>query len=269
MDKAREINNRLHGIYNNQDKVAFQQNMFGNMLLAMRGYALGMLERRYGASKYNTILGGETEGSMRSLAKVIASTFTDRGGFGLTMRAILLPVSKKTKQAMLNAGFSANQYYNMRRNMGDAMFILALTLLKILTAKGGGDDDDKESEEEVDTTTGIVYYFAARLLREQSAMNTAWGMVDESQNLMSMTPVGVSGLIDISNLAYQFGGSLVADEDNSEFYYQSKKEGMYEKGDSKWEAKFWRMFPYLRSNYVWEHPYEAAKSYEYGRKVRN
>lgn len=269
MDKAREINNRLHGIYNNQDKVAFQQNMFGNMLLAMRGYALGMLERRYGASKYNTILGGETEGSMRSLAKVIASTFTDRGGFGLTMRAILLPVSKKTKQAMLNAGFSANQYYNMRRNMGDAMFILALTLLKILTAKGGGDDDDKESEEEVDTTTGIVYYFTARLLREQSAMNTAWGMVDESQNLMSMIPVGVSGLIDISNLAYQFGGSLVADEDNSEFYYQSKKEGMYEKGDSKWEAKFWRMFPYLRSNYVWEHPYEAAKSYEYGRKVRN
>ena len=270
MDKAREINNRLHGIYNNQDKVAFQQNMFGNMLLAMRGYALGMLERRYGASKYNTILGGETEGSMRSLAKVIASTFTDRGGFGLTMRAILLPVSKKTKQAMLNAGFSANQYYNMRRNMGDAMFILALTLLKILTAKGGGDDDDdKESEEEVDTTTGIVYYFAARLLREQSAMNTAWGMVDESQNLMSMTPVGVSGLIDISNLAYQFGGSLVADEDNSEFYYQSKKEGMYEKGDSKWEAKFWKMFPYLRSNYVWEHPYEAAESYDYGRKVRN
>lgn len=269
MDKAREINNRLHGIYNNQDKVAFQQNMFGNMLLAMRGYALGMLERRFGASKYSTILGGETEGSMRSLAKVIASTFTDRGGFGLTMRAILLPVSKKTKQAMLNAGFSANQYYNMRRNMGDAMFILALTLLKILTAKGGGDDDDKESEEEVDTTTGIVYYFAARLLREQSAMNTAWGMVDESQNLMSMTPVGVSGLIDISNLAYQFGGSLVADEDNSEFYYQSKKEGMYEKGDYKWEAKFWRMFPYLRSNYVWEHPYEAAKSYEYGRKVRN
>ena len=153
--------------------------------------------------------------------------------------------------------------------MGDAMFILALTLLKILTAKGGGDDDDKESEEEVDTTTGIVYYFTARLLREQSAMNTAWGMVDESQNLMSMIPIGVSGLIDISNLAYQFGGSLVADEDNSEFYYQSKKEGMYEKGDSKWEAKFWRMFPYLRSNYVWEHPYEAAKSYDYGRKVRN
>ena len=230
-----------------------------------------MLERRYGASKYNTILGGETEGSMRSLAKVIAATFTDRGGFGLTMRAILLPVSKKTKQAMLNAGFSANQYYNMRRNMGDAMFILALTLLKILTAKGGGDgdNDDKESEEEVDTTTGIVYYFASRLLREQSAMNTAWGMVDESQNLMSMTPVGVSGLIDISNLEYLFGGSLVADEDNSEFYYQSKKEGMFEKGDSICEAKFWRMFPYLRSNYVWEHPYEAAKSYEYGRKVRN
>lgn len=266
MDKAREINNRLHGIYNNQDKVAFQQNMFGNMLLAMRGYALGMLERRYGASKYSVILDGETEGSMRSLAKVIASTFTDRGGFSLTMRAIFFPVGKRTKQAMLNAGFSANQYYNMRRNMGDAMFILALTLLKMMTAKGG-DDDDKE--EEVDTTTGIVYYFASRLLREQEALTTIRGMSEEVPNLTNMTPVGVSALFDISNLVYQFGGSLVANEDDSEFYYQSKKEGMYEKGDAKWESKFWRMFPYLRSNYVWEHPYEAAKSYEYGRKVRN
>lgn len=266
MDKAREVNNRLHGIYNNQDKVAFQQNMFGNMLLAMRGYALGMLERRYGASKYSIILGEETEGSMRSLAKVIASTFTDRGGFDLTMRAIFFPVGKRTKQAMLNAGFSANQYYNMRRNMGDAMFILALTLLKMVTAKGGDDDDKKE---EVDTTTGIVYYFASRLLREQEALTTIRGMSEEVPNLTNMTPVGVSALFDISNLVYQFGGSLVADEDDSEFYYQSKKEGMYEKGDAKWEAKFWRMFPYLRSNYVWEHPYEAAKSYEYGRKVRN
>ena len=29
-----------------------------------------------------------------------------------------------------------------------------------------------------------------------------------------------------------------------------------------------RMTPYLRSIYTFEHPYEAAKSYEYGRNVK-
>ncbi len=28
------------------------------------------------------------------------------------------------------------------------------------------------------------------------------------------------------------------------------------------------MFPYLRSEYVFNHPYDAAASYEYGRKLR-
>ena len=38
MDKCREINNRLHGIYNNQDKTAFHGTWYGNAVLAMRGY---------------------------------------------------------------------------------------------------------------------------------------------------------------------------------------------------------------------------------------
>lgn len=269
MDKAREINNRMHGIYNNQDKVTLQQSLFGNMLLAMRGYALGMMERRFGASKYSAVLGGETEGSTRTLAKVIMNGFTDKEGFGLLMRSLVLPVSKRTKQEMLKAGFSANQYYNMRRNMGDFLLIGALLLLQMATALGGGGDDDDDDNGDADAGTGIVYYFASRLLREQESFTTIRGISQEAPNLTSMTPVGISALMDISSLAYQFGGSFVSEEDNSDFFYQSKKEGIYDKGDAKWEVKFWRMFPYLRSNYVWNHPYEAAKSYEYGRKVRN
>jgi hypothetical protein len=54
------------------------------MLLSMKGYALGLMERRFGSNKSSITLGGEAEGSLRTLAKVIASTFTDRGGFKLT-----------------------------------------------------------------------------------------------------------------------------------------------------------------------------------------
>jgi len=78
MDKAREINDRMHGIYNNQDRVAFQQSIYGNALMAMKGYALGMIERRFGVNKYNTMLRGESEGSLRTAAKVIVAAATDR-----------------------------------------------------------------------------------------------------------------------------------------------------------------------------------------------
>lgn len=268
MDKAREINNRMHGIYNNQDKVATQQSIFGNMLLSMKGYALGLAERRFGTSKHSTALGGEVEGSMRTLLKVIMSSATDRGGFSLTMRAILFPFGKKAKQNMLRAGFSANQFYNMRRNWGDGAAIVALLLLKLLTEAPVGDDDD-DDEGETDILAGLVYYFSSRLFREQAAYNTPRGWSDESSTLLNVAaPAGFSVLTQLWSIASGAVGSQFASEDDSEYFYQSSKEGIYEEGDAKWERKFWRMFPYLRSEYVFNHPYDAAASYEYGRKLR-
>lgn len=268
MDKAREINNRMHGIYNNQDKVAMQQSIFGNMLLSMKGYALGLAERRFGTSKHSTALGGEVEGSMRTLLKVIMSSATDRGGFSLTMRAILFPFGKKAKQNMLRAGFSANQFYNMRRNWGDGAAIVALLLLKLLTEAPVGDDDD-DDEGETDIIAGLVYYFSSRLFREQAAYNTPRGWSDESSTLLNVAaPAGFSVLTQLWSIASGAVGSQFASEDDSEYFYQSSKEGIYEEGDAKWERKFWRMFPYLRSEYVFNHPYDAAASYEYGRKLR-
>lgn len=250
MDRAREINNRMHGIYNNADKVAIQQNVYGNALLAMRGYALGMIQRRFGVSTYSVALGGETEGSMRTLAKVIASTFTDKGGFGLTARAILTPVSKTTQQRMLDAGFSANQYYNMRRNWADMAVIVALTLLKMLSAKPDDDDD-----EEPDQAMGFLYYAASRLYSEQAAFNTPWGFVKEALVVTNISPVGFSLATDLVNIVTLFA--------TQEEYKSSG--GTYEKGDLKWAHKVERMLPYWRSYLMMQNPYQAAQSYQYGR----
>lgn len=264
MDKCREINNRMHGIYNNQDKVALQQNWFGNALLAMRGYALGMIERRYSSGHYSVALGQDVEGSITTLSKVIAAGFTDSMGFMKTMRAICLPMSKRAKLDMYRAGFSSNQIANMRRNFGDAMLISLLVLLKGLTAAGGGDDDDDEDN----AAAGIIYYFANRLSREQQAYNTPTGLWTESTTITDLAPVGLSALVDLGKMAYQFSGLPFADEDDSNFYYQSDKEDRYEKGDAKAYVHFWRMFPYLRSVYTFEQPYEAAKSFDYGQNMR-
>lgn len=276
--KAREITNRMHGIYNNSDKVMFQQTIYGNMALAMRGYALGMFERRFGASKYNVALGEETGGSVMDALKVFAYAFRGIDNAKLSVRALLLPFGEKTKQQMLNAGFSMHQYRNMRRNFGDLAFIAMLAIIKALTSKPDGEDD--EDEEINDTAMGLAYYFSSRLLREQRAMNTIKGIKDESSSLLDIEPIGVSIIEDMWDLAYGFIGQQFIEpsdrkllenekpENYTDFYYNSKKKGLYNYGDSKAEKKFWRMFPYYRSIYVFENPYDAAASFEYGKKVK-
>jgi hypothetical protein len=76
MDKCREINDRLHGIYNRQDKVAFQGNLIGSMLLAMRGYALGMAARRFSSDRYNLATESDFEGSLVTFGKAFLSLFS-------------------------------------------------------------------------------------------------------------------------------------------------------------------------------------------------
>lgn len=265
MDKAREINIRLHGIYNNQDKVAFSQSWYGNAVLAMRGYALGMMERRFGANKYSVALGQNTEGSLNTVAKVLLSTFTDRGGFKLTARALLLPFGKNTANALYQAGFSANQMRNLKRNWGDNLLIGLLFLLRCLTGLRNDDDDD---DDENNIAMGLTYYFANRLFREQSAFNNPMGWYYEANTVLDMMPSGFNALMDIGKTGYQLAGQSFADEANSTFFYQSSKEGFYEEGDSKGWNHMKRMTPYLRSVYTFKHPYEASKSFEYGRNIK-
>lgn len=266
MDKCREINNRMHGIYNNQDKTAFQQNWYGNALLSMRGYALGLLERRISANKYNVALGHDTEGSLNTLCKVIASTSLDAEGCMKTLRAIFLPMTKAAKLDMYRMGFSKNQIANMKRNLGDCIFISLLYLLKCLVAKGNDDDDDN-------LINGYVYYFASRLLREQAAYNNPIGMWNEVTTVTDLTPSGMAALVDISTLGIEFAGIPLSKlpfvkENEYSFFYKSSKEDKYKKGDPKAFVHFWRVFPYIRNSYMLKQPYEAAASYEYGQKLR-
>lgn len=263
MDKCREINNRLHGIYNNQDKTAFHGTWYGNAVLAMRGWAIGNAERIFAPSHYSIALGREVEGTLNTVAKAMMYAFTDKAGWKLTMRALLLPFGKNSARMMYSAGFSTNQIRNMRRNWADFLWLGMLGLICGLTSMG--DDDDDESE----VAKGVIYYFAHRLYREQEALRLPTGWVVEKNSLLDLTPAGVAAATDLTKFVYQFGGAMVTDEDNSDFYYQGRKEGRYEKGDPKWVNHMMRMTPFLRSTYVFTHPYEAQKSYEYGRNIKS
>ena len=247
---CRETNNRMHGIYNRMDKTAFHNTWYGQAALAMRGYALGLLYRRFSSNHYSIALGRESEGSLVTASKVFVNMFGGTKNFIPSLRALLCPFGDSVKNSLLEMGFSVEQYRNMRRNWADFALIGMLWVLKALTAKSEGDDDDDD-----DTTLGLIYYFASRLYMEQNAYNTPWGIWQEQKSVLDWMPSGVSvvgQILDISRL-------MITQEE-----YKTSS-ATHEKGDKKWEYKIGSYIPYYRSTRVLEHPYEAAKSYEYGR----
>ena len=74
--------------------------------------------------------------------------------------------------------------------------------------------------------------------------------------------------MDAWKLIDQTVGAAVADEDNSEYFYQQDDtKDRYEEGDSKAKHHWIRLIPYLKSWWAIQHPYEAKKNYEFGRKM--
>lgn len=295
MDKCRNICNRLHGIYNSEDKVTLQQNFYGSLVMSMRGYALGMVNRRYAGSKFNVPQGKVVEGNYDTAFKVLMSGFYDINNMDnwkavgeAFMLAAIPPLlfnknyGEKLKADMLKAGFSENQYYNMRRTGADFLIIQALCLMKLLSSPGRhfglNDDEDEDGNKSNDTSdnllAGIIYYFSNRWDREQEAFNTPRGMWNEATSLLDYVPVGLSGAKAIWDIAKLFVETQIdaiggePDLSNSDFYYQQSKEGKYEIGDPKWKAQFMRLCPYIRSYYTFTHPYDAAAGFEYGRRIR-
>lgn len=298
MDKCRNICNRLHGIYNSEDKVAFQQNFYGNLVTSMRGYALGMINRRYAGNKFNVPQNKAVEGSYNTAFKVLVSglmDFNNMDNWRAFSKAMLIMTplspfsplmfnkkfSNQLKADMVKAGFSEHQYYNVRRTTADFMVLEALALLKLLASPGShfglNDDEDEDKSKKTDTSDnvawGLLYYFTNRWFNEQGAFTWPPALWSEGNSLMDYVPVGFSGMksiLDIAILAAetQFDKIGNADLGNSEYYYQSSKDGKYEAGDEKWWIKTKRLIPYYRSWYTFTHPYDAASSYEYGRRVR-
>lgn len=286
INRAREVTIRLHGIYNNYDKVALSQNIWGNAFLAMKGWALGMAERRFASDHYNISLGHNVEGSITTVLKVWAMCGLDRSNFWNAVRATILPFGKNAEERFMKCGFSANQWRNMKRNFGDYLAIGLLALLKSLTKLPPDDEYDDEyykalygshwkeykklskEEKQNNVGKGLIYYFANRLSREQMALNTIRGFYWEFNTLFDIMPAGFSAVADMTKLIYEFVGAQFADEKNSDFFYQQKKEGRYEKGDPKWKNHLKRITPYYRSEYTFKHPYEASKSFEYGKKLK-
>lgn len=273
MDKCREINNRLHGIYNQQDKTAWHNSLYTNAFLAMKGWALGYLEYMFSPEHYSIALGKNVEGFVNTALKVPFSVIAgrirhDKGSMGLLDMFITMtvPWTKRSKRAMLEAGFSENQNFNARRMAISMAIIVLLTSLFAIAAP----PDEDEEDDELNPMEGLVYYLTYRALLEQMAFLYPGEAYIQSGSLMDFVPVGIAAIMDLFNLGYEGIGAMVSDEDNSNFFYQSDDtKDRYEEGDSKFGQHLMRLVPYWKSWWALNHPYEAKDNYEFGRKLRS
>lgn len=262
----------MHGIYNNQDKTAFHQTYYGGPVLAMRGYALGMMERRFSQSKYSLRLGRESEGSYNTAIKALVAGIlgfnpalreAEKGlsGKQLLNRRVrylwngLLPWNigdRSNTKWLKERGFGEHQIANMRRHQMD-MF-LALMYGFIYSCSAADDDDD-----DTDRTKGLMHYFSHRLFREQAAFLLPKEMRFEMGSLLSYMPSGFAALYDLFTIIKGYLGQPFADYEDSEYYYVNGPNA----GRSKAEVKTERKLPYYRFGYVYYNPVEAEKGIDY------
>ena len=240
----------------------------------MRGYMLGMVERRWGSNKYSLALDKDVEGSERTWLKTIFALFgNDEVTIKKFMAMNFLPVIKPkyVQEVMEQCGFSENQYYNMRRHQIDWFVIVAASALvggifKLFGFSGalgrpsGSDPDDYYPENENDYAAALAYYFLSRLFMEQAAYN----------ELSSFTQVEGPSVLSL------FGSNLAMLSNAYNILQLMLSGAEYEKGEwkgqSKAKIKILKYTPYFRWHYSVGHdPRNAAEAFElnrgaYGRK---
>ncbi len=166
--KAREVVNRMHGVYDSRSKGAFNRTILGATTLSMKNYAVGLINKRLMQGHYNIILNKWDEGTLVTVAKVLTVGIYDGfrdyklwGGFQ-SMLALVSPwmfgqIHEDSKFAFLNMakhlnsiGFTDSQIRNLKRAKIDALRILFWGILNgIIYGLGSGwiggyDDDDDE-----------------------------------------------------------------------------------------------------------------------------
>ena len=183
MNKAREITNRMHGIYNRLDSPGVFHTLPGKLWGRMTRYAFGMVEKRYKGlfrkKSYSVLFNDADEGYRTTFFKmVVASTFDHLGTIfkkgGLSQRygnedfiknalkELSLAVgtsfvtavpwlfninSKTVKWTSDTLGMSQSQLKNLVRNANDVVIIMVLMAFKAsLKAMASGEDEREELE---------------------------------------------------------------------------------------------------------------------------
>lgn len=250
MKKCRDVNNRLHGIYDKANKTVIHNSIFGNFLLAFKGYLLGYIERDFAPGRYDVNLGRYAEGRYVTLYKFLAANFLKDedgnrmgniwkmlGGSLGSMLYFIPGVKQGLENNWRNVGLNEAQVNNMKRiGFKTDLIIILETLAALCLMVGQGDKDDPDDDKLVFLW---LYYILSRASFEQRSATllagsinniiegsgfTNW-LIEANRNTPTM-PMNVMLVPELINFAIQIGGDVIAPEDSKWYekaHYKSSK----------------------------------------------
>lgn len=162
--KIRGINNKLYGIYNQEDKNAMQSRAVGRLLMLYRNWMRPLWLKRYGVERYNYDTDTFEEGYYRTL-----------WNFMNTLRKDL----KKGELDIVKQWHNLDdaQKSNIFRGLAEIATFLSLWGI-IATLKGTPDDDEKD-----DWLTEYIIYSVVRLKADLGSLMPGPTMLDEGLRL--------------------------------------------------------------------------------------
>lgn len=167
------INQRMHGIYNYEDRCAAQRYMIGRFFYQFRKYIPSSIQRRFGQAQINFDLDSPTEGYYRTFAKFWKKVYTEtkakRGG----LLTVWKSMNKWEKQNCIRSIVEMSQ----------TLLVFGGTML--LESVMG--DKKKQSPWAVK----MLYYQTRRLYTELASFTPSTGMLNEGLKLVDSPFAGV------------------------------------------------------------------------------
>lgn len=162
--KIRGINNKLYGIYNQEDKNAMQSRAVGRLLMMYRNWMRPLWLKRYGVERYNYDTGTFEEGYYRTLWNFMNTLRKDlkKGEIDIVKQWHNLDDAQKS---------------NIYRGLAEIATFLSLMGI-IATLKGTPDDDEKD-----DWLTEYITYSIIRLKADLGSLMPGPTMLDEGLRL--------------------------------------------------------------------------------------
>ena len=231
--KIRGINNKLYGIYNQEDKNAMQSRAVGRLLMMYRNWMRPLWLKRYGVERYNYDTGTFEEGYYRTL-----------WNFMNTLRKDL----KEGELDIVKQWHNLNdaQKSNIYRSLAEIATFLSLMGI-IATLKGTPDDDEKD-----DWLTEYITYSIIRLKADLGSLMPGPTMLDEGLRLFDNPFAAVRVLKNTRQLLNLFDPDVWTTEID---------QGIY-KGYTKAEKIMLQPVPFIRQFQNLFDPEEPTRWYK-------
>ena len=219
--QVRRILSRMHGEYSDLGRVAIQRYALGRMAYMFRKFLVPGWRRRFGKKHVNNLSESFVEGNYQAFARFLPQFFKDLGTFQVSLMSEHWQQLTRTEKA------------NIKRTLGEIMFLTAAIILANIFSKAGEDDDEN-------WWYSFLAYQALRLRAELAFY------VHPGQSMQILRSPAASMSV-VENTLKLFG-QMVQPVFNGEFAFERYKRGNW-KGRLKIEKTLINFVPGVKQMY--------------------